>query len=239
MKNKFNLLGLTAIITIIVFAISTYLQKQIVDYEPTISCLAFKENVEANSKLSEDMFTSVDMPISFLSTTKVVQNFSEIDALYLKDNVYKSQIAVREQFDTKENLYIYEVEPGNEKVSIKIQSAEYGVSYSLKENSFINVYATLKNEYANTFLIDNERLTIGDEFDGYTIIKILDSVNEKDENNVILNKYNNLIVITNKNDENTIWKLANEYHTKDVISSKCDEDYIAKRISKFILNKSL
>ena len=239
MKNKFNLLGLTAIITIIVFAISTYLQKQIVDYEPTISCLAFKENVEANSKLSEDMFTSVDMPISFLSTTKVVQNFSEIDGLYLKDNVYKSQIAVREQFDTKENLYIYEVEPGNEKVSIKIQSAEYGVSYSLKENSFINVYATLKNEYANTFLIDNERLTIGDEFDGYTIIKILDSVNEKDENNVILNKYNNLIVITNKIDENTIWKLANEYHTKDVISSKCDEDYIAKRISKFILNKSL
>lgn len=176
MKNKFNLLGLTAIITIIVFAISTYLQKQIVDYEPTISCLAFKENVEANSKLSEDMFTSVDMPISFLATTKVVQNFSEIDGLYLKDNVYKSQIAVREQFDTKENLYIYEVEPGNEKVSIKIQSAEYGVSYSLKENSFINVYATLKNEYANTFLIDNERLTIGDEFDRYTIIKILDSV---------------------------------------------------------------
>ena len=46
----------------------------------------------------------------------------------------------------------------------------------MKENSFINVYATLKNEYANTFLIDNERLTIGDEFDGYTIIKILDSV---------------------------------------------------------------
>ena len=122
------------------------------------------------------MFTSVDMPISFLATTMVVQNFSEIDGLYLKDNVYKSQIAVREQFDTKENLYIYEVEPGNEKVSIKIQSAEYGVSYSLKENSFINVYATLKNEYANTFLIDNERLTIGDEFDGYTIIKILDSV---------------------------------------------------------------
>ncbi len=68
---------------------------------------------------------------------------------------------------------------------------------------------------------------------------ILTEYNEKDENNVILNKYNNLIVITNKIDENTIWKLANEYHTKDVISSKCDEDYIAKRISKFILNKSL
>ena len=38
----------------------------------------------------------------------------------------------------------------------------------------INVYATLKNEYANTFLTENERLTLGDEYEGYTIIKILD-----------------------------------------------------------------
>ena len=173
MKNKITLLGLTALITLIIFFISTYIQKQMIDYEPTISCLAFKENVESNEKITQDMFEKVNMPISYLATTKIVQDFSEIDGLYLKDKVYKGQIAIREQLDTKENLAIYEVEPGKEKVAIKIQSAEHGMSYSIKENSLINVYATLKNEYANTFLTENERLTLGDEYDGYTIIKIL------------------------------------------------------------------
>ena len=173
MKNKLNLLGLTTLITIIIFFISTHIQKQLINYEPTIPCLTFKENVESNRKVSEDMFVKMDMPISFFTTATAVQNFSEIEGLYIKDNAYKNQVALKEQFDTKENLSIYETEPGKEKVAIKIQSAEYGVSYSIKENSLINVYATIKNEYANTFLLDNERLSLGDEYDGYTIIKIL------------------------------------------------------------------
>ena len=127
MKNKLNLLGLTALITIIIFFISTHIQKQLINYEPTISCLTFKENVESNRKVSEDMFVKMDMPISFFTTATAVQNFSEIEGLYIKDNAYKNQVALKEQFDTKENLSIYETEPGKEKVAIKIQSAEYGV----------------------------------------------------------------------------------------------------------------
>ena len=107
MKNKITLLGLTALITLVIFFVSTYIQKQMIDYEPTISCLAFKENVEANEKITQDMFEKVNMPISFFATTKIVQDFSEVEGLYLKDKVYKSQIAIREQFDTKENLAIY------------------------------------------------------------------------------------------------------------------------------------
>lgn len=174
MKNKINLLALTAIITIIIFAISTHIQKELIDYDPTVTCLAFKENVEANTKLEKELFINVDVPMSLLSTANLVQDFSEVEGMYLKDRAYKSQIALKEQFDTKENLSIYEVEPGKEKISIKVQSAEYGVSYSIKENSLINVYATLKNEFATTFLENNERLSLGDEFDGYTIIKLLD-----------------------------------------------------------------
>ncbi len=53
--------------------------------------------------------------------------------------------------------------------------------------------------------------------------------------NELLKKYNNLIIITDKSDENTIWKLVNEYKTKDIISRKCDDEYISKRISSVIL----
>lgn len=58
---------------------------------------------------------------------------------------------------------------------------------------------------------------------------------ENASENELLKKYNNLIIITNKSDENTIWKLVNEYKTKDIISSKCDDEYISKRIAKVIL----
>ena len=103
-------------------------------------------------------------------------DFSEIENLYAKDNIKKGQIAVRSQFDTKENLSIYEAEIGKEKISIKVKSAENGVSYKIKENSHINVYATLRNELATNFLMQNDRLSIGNEEDGYTVIKILNDV---------------------------------------------------------------
>ena len=64
---------------------------------------------------------------------------------------------------------------GKEKISIKIQSPENGASYTIRPNSFVNVYATLRSDYANNFLPENEKLSLGDELDGYTVIKILDN----------------------------------------------------------------
>ncbi len=176
MKNKVGILSITLILTIIVFSISTYMQKQLIDYEPKISCLVVNQDIEANQKLEEEMFVSKEIPVSLISTVQVISGFSEIEGLYAKDDIYKSQIAMKKQFDTKENLSIYEAENGKEKISIKIQNAENGVSYAIKPNSFVNIYSTVRNDYAKNFLMDNERLSIGDEYDGYTVIKLIDSV---------------------------------------------------------------
>ncbi len=64
---------------------------------------------------------------------------------------------------------------GKERISIKIQSPENGVSYTIKPNSFVNVYATIRSDYASNFLPESDRLTLGDDIDGYTVIKILDN----------------------------------------------------------------
>lgn len=177
MKNKSMILIVTLFLTIIVFIISTNLQKKLINYEPKISCLTLIRDVKVNEKLSEDMFKISELPISLIANTKVITSFEELDGLYAKDNVYKSQIALREQFDTKENLSIYEVDGGKEKISIKIQNAENGVSYAIRENTLVNVYATIRSDYANGFLPDNDRLEIGSKEDGYTVIKILNNVN--------------------------------------------------------------
>ena len=176
MKVKINILITTVILTIIVFSISTYMQKKLINYEATISCLILIEDIVENELVSEEKFKLVDMPISIVANQRIITNFTEIEGLYAKDNIKESQIAIRSQFDTKENLSIYEAEEGKEKISIKIKTAENGMSFQIKENSLVNVYVTISSEYATNFLNDKERLIIGDELNGYTVIKLLEKI---------------------------------------------------------------
>ena len=177
MKNKAVILTAAIVLSIILFTISTYAQKKLVNYEPKIECLFLKEDIKANEKVEKEMFVVKEIPVSLVVNTKILMNYNEIENLYSKDNIYKGQIALAKQFDTKEKLSIYESEEGKERVSIKIKSAENGVSYSIKNNSLVNVYVTLRMDLAKDFLKDKERLTIFSEDDGYTIIKLLENVN--------------------------------------------------------------
>ena len=81
-KKKIILLAITFILTIIVFTISTYLQKQLIDYEPTIECLVLNQDIMANQKISEEMFQIKEIPISIVNTILVVRKYDEIDGLY-------------------------------------------------------------------------------------------------------------------------------------------------------------
>lgn len=175
MKNKINILLVTSVLTIIVFFISTNMQKKLINYEPKVKCLVTTMDIYQNQKLEEEMFEIKEIPFSLVSNISIVTDFSEIENLYSKTDVYKGQIAFKKLFDSQEKLSIFEAENGKEKISVKIENPENGVSYAIKKNSLINLYATIKNSYAENFLIENDRLQIGDEYDGYTVIKILDS----------------------------------------------------------------
>lgn len=173
MKKKSLILILSLIATIILFTISTVTQRKLIHYEPKVTCLFLNQNIIANQQLTSDMFIKGDIPISTVSTTKVVKDFSEIDGLYAKDNLYQGQIAIYSEFDTKENLAIYEVEQGKEKIAIKIKSPENGVAYSIKNNSLVNVYVTIRNDLAVDFMPEMERLSIGNIDEGYTVFWLL------------------------------------------------------------------
>ena len=175
MRKKVNTLTITLLATIVFFMISTSIQKQLIHDEPTVKCLVLKQDVLANEPVTEDMFMTADIPSSLLMRTKYLSSLEEITSLYAKENLYQGQIAVAQQFDTGENLSIFETESGKEKIAIKIQSAEYGASYAIRQNTFVNVYATLRSDYAHDFLLENNRLTIGDEYDGYTVIQLLNA----------------------------------------------------------------
>lgn len=175
-RKKISILAITFVLTIVIFVISTHIQKELINYEPQVNCLILNQDILANQRINEDMFSLKSIPLSLVNTVSVVTSYDDIDGLYAKDNILKSQIAMRNQFDTKENLSIYEVEQGKEKISIKISSPENGLSYAIKQNSKICLYATFRSDYAKDFSIEKARLTVGDEYDGYTVIKLIDSV---------------------------------------------------------------
>lgn len=174
MKNKVNILIGTFVLTIIVFVLSINAQKRLVEHEPKIDCLVLIEDILENERVSEEKFKLAKVPVSLVLNIAVVSEFSEIEGMYAKNFISKGQVAFKRMFDTQENLSIFEAEKGTEKISIKIESSENGVSYAIKKNSLVNLYATIRNNYAADFLTENERLTIGDEHEGYTVIKILD-----------------------------------------------------------------
>lgn len=176
MNNKVSLLTITLFLTIIVFMVSTNIQKKMIGYEPKIKCLILNEDVKANQKLTEDMFKTAELPVSYLSNTKIIESYNEIDGMYAKDDIYKTQIALKEQFDTKENLMLFEIEDGKERISLKVDAPENGLSFAIRENSTVNVYATIRSDYAKNFLPEKERLIIGDEYDGYAVIKLLENI---------------------------------------------------------------
>lgn len=176
MKNKILILIGTITLATILFVASTIAQRKLIKYEPKIKCLFLIDDISADELAKEEKFVLKDIDISLVANTKIVQDFSKIENLYARDNICKGQLVIEKQFDTKENLKIYEIEEGKEKVSLKIKSSENGVSYSIRENSKINIYVTLRNDMAENFLKEKERLVIGQKDDGYTIIKLIDNV---------------------------------------------------------------
>lgn len=177
MKKKISILTIAIILTVVLFGISTYLQRKLIDYQPTMKCYVALCNIDEDEKITPEKMKLIDIPITLVMNMRIIQNIEDINGLYARSKVFAGQILVKDQFDTRENLSIFEGESGKEKIAIKIKSPENSVSYKIKEKSKINVYATIRTEYSNNIFQDAVRQYIGDENDGYCSFKILDNVN--------------------------------------------------------------
>lgn len=175
MKRKISILTIAIVLTIILFGISTYMQRKLINYEPETKCYVAKSDIERYEKVEDDMLKEVSIPMNLVMNMKIVQSIDEIEGKYAESKIYAGQILVKNQIGTKEELSIFEGEKGKEKIAIKIKSAENGVSYRIKERSLVNVYATLRTEYTNNVFADKARQYIGNDDDGYCTIKILEN----------------------------------------------------------------
>jgi len=176
-NKKVSLIILSFVLAIIVFIISTNMQKQLVNYVPTSKCLVAVKDINEYTLVNSEDFKLIDVPVEMIANIRPIKDISEINDMYLKSSIYKGQLAVFDQFATAEELMIFNGEEGKEKVALKIKGPENGVSYVLKKGSVVNVYATISNEYANSKIFENyEKYSAGSEDYGYSTIKILENV---------------------------------------------------------------
>jgi hypothetical protein len=177
MNKKITLLIISIILAIIVFTISTSIQKKLVNYVPTMPCYISTSLLPEYTQITKDNFKLVNLPVDAIANSKVVTSFDDISGLYLKSDIYPGQILLHNQLSKKEDLMIFSGEEGKEKISIKIKNSESGVSYILKKGSSINLYATIINEYAVNGVFSNiEKVQIGTNDLGYSTIRILENV---------------------------------------------------------------
>ena len=177
MNKKVSLLIVSIVLAIVAFVASIYIQKKAVNYVPTIRCLVVNKDIDEYMSVQKEDVVEVDMPIAIVANTKVINELSEIDDMYLKSKIFKGQLLINDQFDTADNLLIFKGEEGKEKISIKVRNPENAVSFIIKPGSSINVYATLNSDYTNYGLFkDYEKKYVGDDSSGYTILKVLSGV---------------------------------------------------------------
>ena len=177
MNRKLSLIILSFILAIIVFILSINMQKKLINYVPTVDCLVATKDIPSYSKISENDFKVMQVPIELVASIRPLKSYDEIKGLYLKSDIYKGQLALYNQFDTGDNLMIFNGQEGKEKISIKVKNSENGVSFVLKKGSLINVYATINNEYANSSVFDGyEKFSAVSSEYGFSTIKILDGV---------------------------------------------------------------
>ena len=177
MNKKVTLLIISIILAIIIFFISTSIQKKLVNYVPTMQCFISTAYLPEYTQITKDNLKLVNFPVEAIANSQIVTSLDDISGLYLKSDIYPGQILLHNQLSPKEELMIFNGEEGKEKISIKIKNSESGVSYILKKGSNINLYATIINEYAVNGIFSNvDRLQIGTNDLGYSTIKVLENV---------------------------------------------------------------
>ena len=82
MKNKISILMIAVILTIILFAVSTYMQRKIINYEPTIMCYVASQDIADGEKISEEKMKQVSIPIPIIINMQIIQDPKEIEELY-------------------------------------------------------------------------------------------------------------------------------------------------------------
>lgn len=174
MLRKVNMISVSFFLTVIIFTITTMVQRALIEYKPQIEILVATKDVAINRPLNTGDFKLEKVPISMILDAKPIKDFSELNEKYAKEPIHKGQVLLACEIAKKNEIQSIDVKKGEEKVSIKIKSPENGLSYQIRTGDNVNLYFTAKYRILKDILPRFESAigNIADE-ESYCTIKML------------------------------------------------------------------
>lgn len=185
--RRINMLALSAVLTIIIFVITTAVQKAFVHYEPTTKVVLAIKDIQSNKMLEPYMFKIADVPLSLVMNIKAVKKLEDAQGHYSLEPIHKGEILLEQAIASKGEVKIISVEPGKEKISVRLKAPENAISYQVRTGDNVRLYFTgryseLKNiTLKKEFYMSSQNYAGGED---YCTVKLL-------ENAVILGAFDN------------------------------------------------
>jgi len=164
------MLVLSAVLTVVIFIITTTVQRIFVNYEPTVKVVSAIKEIQPNKMLDAYMFNTIDVPLNMIMNMKVVKKLEDVQNHYSIEPIHKGEILRDEAIAAKGEVKMIPVEQGKEKVSVKLKAPENAISYQVSTGDVVRLYFTgrygdLKNTTASReFYISGEKGIGGDVF---------------------------------------------------------------------------
>lgn len=167
--DKAKLLLVTAIFTIIVFSILTFVQNKIINYEEQVKVFVVNQEIPKESKLTKDSFDECYLSESLAKELKALKQVP--NNIYAKTDMYKGQFLIDSLVGTKEELKIIEGGENKEKISIELSNQASMLSYQIKRGDIVNLYFTGKYEVVANNIDKFPNILVGN----LTTVQILDN----------------------------------------------------------------
>lgn len=179
MVKRISMLSVSIGLTVVVFIVTTAVQRFFVNYEPTVRVLAADREIQANRPIDKYAVKTIDVPLSMVINLKVAKRLEDIQEHYAVEPIHRGEIIREEAIAMKNEVKIIEVEQGKEKVSVKIKAPENAVSYQLKTGDKVNLYFTGRYGIVSKICPNGTiQLQPGQAFnnDDYCIARLLENV---------------------------------------------------------------
>lgn len=157
------MLFLSAILTIVIFIITTAAQRIFVHYEPTVKVACAAQDIPVNKLLDAYMFNIIDVPLNMVMNLKVIRNPEDVRNHYSLEPIHKGEILRYEAIAEKGEIKIIPVETGKEKVSVKLKAPENAISYQVRTGDFVRLYFTGRYEDLKNITAVREYYTSGEK----------------------------------------------------------------------------
>ena len=168
--KKINILVISGVLALILFALLTFLQGRIIKKEAIVTAYIANADVLRDSKINETDYKEVEIPISLALDSEIITDKKEIIGKYAKERINRGQIIFKQDIAEKNELKIVEAGDGLERIAVKIKSAENAVAYQVKPKDRIHLYFTGKSS-----IIKNAFSKYGIEFDSNALDNSLQS----------------------------------------------------------------